>query len=392
MSVSDRLARRELAAHVGPLPEPALTALTDLAGLASIGPWRLRRLMWHHPPEEAWAHLREGGRLHPAVERALDPAVLRALRREAAAAQPGAVLARCCRLGLEALPVSDPRYPCMLRHDPQAPVVLFAAGDLGVLDARRVAIVGTRNATAAGRATATDLGAALGAAGVTVVSGLARGIDGAAHRGVRAAGGPGSAVGVVACGLDHPYPRQNADLWRWVAEAGLLVSEWAPGFTPEAWRFPLRNRVLAALAELLVVVESRDRGGSLITVDAATQRGVPVMAVPGSVRSPASYGTNGLLDVGAHPVRTVDDVLVALGLGHARQARLPFDPRPTPDPFQQRVLDLCRARPCTLDMLVVGLSCSPADAALAAFRLARAGWLEEVGGWFEAAGSRLLAS
>lgn len=392
MSAHDALERRQLAAHVGPLPQPALIALTDLAGLASVSPWRLRRLMWHHPPEEAWALLREGAALHPAVERALEPAAVRALRREAAAARPGAVLDRCVRLGIEALPISDPRYPPMLRHDPQAPVVVFASGDLGVLGARRVAVIGTRNATAAGRATAADLGAALSREGVTVVSGLARGIDGAAHRGVRASGGPGRPVGVVANGLDHPYPRQHTELWRWVGGSGLLVSEWAPGFAPEAWRFPLRNRILAALAELLVVVESRDRGGSLITVEAATKRGVPVMAVPGSVRCTASDGTNGLLEVGAHPVRSADDVFVALGLDHAQQGRLAFDPRPAPDAFQQRLLDLCDARPCTLDMLVVGLACTPADAALAAFRLARGGWLDEVGGWFEPAGSRLLGS
>ena len=197
---------------------------------------------------------------------------------------------------------------------------------------------------------------------------------------------------MVASGLDHPYPRQNAELWRWVADAGLLLSEWAPGFTPEAWRFPLRNRVLAALAELLVVVESRHRGGSLITVEAATARGVPVMAMPGSVRSAASDGTNQLLQAGAPPVRTADDVFAALGLDHARGPGCAGDPRPAPEGVEGRLLDLCTARPCTLDMLVVGLGCSPAEAALAAFRLARAGWLEECGGWFEPCGSRLLAS
>ncbi|HWL44831.1 MAG TPA: DNA-processing protein DprA [Ilumatobacter sp.] len=392
MSGADAAERRDLAAHVGPLPEHALVALTDLAGLPSAGPWRLRRLMWHHPPDEAWCLLRDGGDLHPAVHRALDVSTLRALRREAGLARPGAVLERCARLGVDTVPVSDPRYPEPLRHDAQAPVVLFARGDLAALDARRVAIVGTRNATAAGRATAAELGEELARAGVTVVSGLARGIDGAAHRGARAAGGPGRAVGVVANGLDHPYPRQHTDLWRWVGEAGVLLSEWAPGVTPEPWRFPLRNRILAAIAELLVVVESRDRGGSMITVEAATKRDVPVLAVPGSVRSRASDGTNWLIDQGAQPVRSVDDVLVALGLRNVGQQRLPFGRRPAPDTFQQLVLDLCAARPCTLDMLAVGLGCGPADAALAAFRLARSGWLEEVGGWFEPAGSRLLSA
>lgn len=382
--------RRDLTAHIGPLPEAALVALADLAGLPSTGPGRLRRLLWHHPADEAWELLRAGHELHPAVHRALEPATLRALRAEAARARPGDVLARCARLGIDVVPISDPRYPAMLRHDKQAPVVLFVRGDLTAVDARRVAIVGTRNATAAGRATAAELGAGLAGDGVTVVSGLARGIDGAAHRGVRASGGNGRAVGVVANGLDHPYPRQNAELWRWVGDAGLLVSEWAPGFAPEAWRFPLRNRVIAALAELLVVVESRSSGGSLITVAAAIERSVPVMAVPGSVRCHASDGTNKLLDQGAQPVCSPGDVLAALGLDHSRAT--PSDAKPPLDEFQQRLFDLCVALPCTLDMLAVGLGCAPTEAALAACRLAQAGWLQEVGGWFEPAGSRLVTA
>ena len=159
----------------------------------------------------------------------------------------------------------DPDYPAVLSTIPIPPAVLFVRGRLDVLDARRVAIVGTRNATAAGRATAFELGEALAAHGVAVVSGLARGIDGAAHRGVRSAGG--RAVAVVGNGLDRPYPKQNADLWEWVADNGLLVSEWPPGTQPDAWRFPLRNRIIAALSEVLVVVESRESGGSLITAD-----------------------------------------------------------------------------------------------------------------------------
>lgn len=392
MSIRRGEARRDLRVHDGPLPEPELAALCDLAGLASINPSRLRRLLWHHPPGEAWVQLRSGGAMHPAVARALEPATVAALRRQAAAANVGAVLERCRRLGIEVLPLSDPRFPTTLCHDAEAPVLLFTRGDLAVAGARRAGVIGTRNATAAGRATAADLGAGLSRAGITVVSGLARGIDGAAHRGVRAAAGRGQALGVVGNGLDHPYPRQHTDLWCWVATEGLLVSEWAPGIQPEAWRFPLRNRILAALSEVLVVVESRDRGGSLITVEAASRRGVPVMAVPGSVRSSASDGTNTLLGQGAETVRSADDVVVALGLGTAPQGHLPLDSRPAPDEFQQRLLDLCNARSCTLDMLAVGLDCHPGEAALGAFRLARSGWLTEVAGWFEPTGSRLLGA
>jgi len=250
-------------------------------------------------------------------------------------------------------------------------------------------VIGTRNATAAGRATATDLGHALSEEGIVVVSGLARGIDGAAHRGVRASGGPGRAVAVVGNGLDQPYPNQHSELWEWVGECGLLLSEWPPGVAPEAWRFPLRNRILAALCEVLVVVESRERGGSLITARAAADRSVEVMAVPGSPRSRASSGTNQLLVDGAGPVTSAADVLAMLGLDHRRQSELPFDPRPVPDALQSRVLEACAVEPSTLDMLVGALQVELADAAMAAARLERSGWLVEAGGWFEPAGSRL---
>jgi DNA processing protein len=266
---------------------------------------------------------------------------------------------------------------------------LFVRGDLDVLADRRVGIVGTRHASAAGRATAAELGAALSAASVAVVSGLARGIDAAAHRGIRADPGPGRPVAVVGCGPDVHYPKPNADLWEWVAEAGLLISEWPPGVPPDAWRFPQRNRILAALSEIVVVVESRERGGSLITARAAADRGIEVMAVPGSPRSRASAGTNQLLVDGVAPLTCVDDVLVALGLDHRRQGTLPFDPRRPPDELQRRVLEACEREPSNLDMIVAATGLSITDAALGAARLERSGWLAEAGGWFEPVGSRL---
>ena len=219
----------------------------------------------------------------------------------------------------------DPRFPALLGLDPAPPAVLFVRGDLGVLDARRVGIVGTRNATLAGRQTASALGCDLAAAGVAVVSGLARGIDGAAHRGALAAGegaGVGRPVAVVGNGADRPYPKQNAELWSAVGGRGVLMSEWPPGTPPEAFRFPMRNRILAALCEVLVVVESRERGGSLLTVREALDRSVEVMAVPGSPRNRAAAGTNGLLRDGAAPVTSADDVLASLGLDTGARARL----------------------------------------------------------------------
>jgi DNA processing protein len=252
-----------------------------------------------------------------------------------------------------------------------------------------VGVIGTRHATAAGRATATELGEALAEQGVTVVSGLASGIDGAAHRGVRSSPGPGRALAVVGSGPDVRYPRSNAELWDWVASDGLLISEWPPGTSPDGWRFPQRNRILAALCEVLVVVESRERGGSLITARAAADRSVEVMAVPGSPRCRASAGTNQLLVDGAGPVTSVDDVMTMLGLDHRRQGELPFDPRPTPDSLQSLVLAVCQLQPSTIEMVFAELEATLANVALAMARLERDGWLIEAGGWFESVGSRL---
>lgn len=366
-------------------------ALAVLAGAGVISPVRLRLLLTHHGPTEAIDRLRTGRPLHAMFHRGLPDDRLALLRERVRAASVDAAADACLTHGVEVVPLGDDRYPTHLVHDPEAPVALFVRGDLGLLAQRRVGIVGTRHASAAGRATASDLGAALSAAGVAVVSGLARGIDAAAHRGVRSGDGAGGAVAVVGCGPDVHYPKVNADLWEWVAACGLLISEWPPGIRPDAWRFPQRNRILAALSEVVVVVESRERGGSLITARAAADRDIEVMAVPGSPRSRASSGTNQLLVDGVAPVTSVDDVLVALGLDHRREGQLPFDPRAMPDSVQQLVLDVCGQQPSNLDMIVAQSGLSVTDAALAAARLERAGWLVEVGGWFEPLGSRLCS-
>lgn len=364
-------------------------ALSALAGLHGISPVRLRILLAHHDPVDAFDRLRTCRPLHPMVARGLTAGRLDSWRHQVAHASLDALATANHHAGVDVVAADDPRFPVMLRHDPEPPAVLFVRGDLSALERRRVGIVGTRHASAAGRATASDLGAALASSGVAVVSGLARGIDASAHRGVRSVDAAGIAVGVVGSGLDVPYPKINADLWQWVGSNGLLVSEWPLGTQPDAWRFPQRNRILAACSEVVVVVESRERGGSLITARAAVDRDIEVMAVPGSPRSRASAGTNQLLTEGVAPVTAVDDVLVMLGLDHRREGPLPFDPRPVPDAIQQLVLDACGDGPSNLDMLVTGTGLCVTDAALAAARLERMGWLVEAGGWFEPAGSRL---
>jgi DNA processing protein len=366
--------------------EASRAALIALAALPAMTPRRLRIILQHHSAIEALDRLRRGAAFAPEVEPNDLREMFAALRTQAKAVDPARVLEECAAQQVEVVTKYDPSYPAVLADDPFPPAVIFVRGRLDVLAARRVAIVGTRNATAAGRATAFELGEALAANRVAVVSGLARGIDGAAHRGVRA--GDGQAIGIVGNGLDCPYPKQNADIWQWVAEHGLLVSEWAPGSPPDDFHFPLRNRIIAALAEVLVVVESRQRGGSLITAKAATDRGVTVMAVPGSTRNPACEGTNRLLVEFAPPVTCVDDILVALGLDHSRDLGRAALVGPD-DAMSRDVLDRCAARPHTLDMIAQQLGVSVSDAAVAVSRLEQLGLVVDSGGWFESTQSKL---
>ena len=175
-----------------------------------------------------------------------------------------------------------------------------------------MAVVGARSCSPYGAQVARELARDLAAHGIVVVSGLARGIDGEAHRGALAAGG--LTVAVLGCGIDRDYPRAHAQLASRIAESGLVVSEYPPGVEPAPWRFPARNRIVAGLAKATVVVEARERSGALITADFALELGRDVFAVPGEITSGLSKGTNDLIRQGATPLLAVDDVLDALGI------------------------------------------------------------------------------
>jgi DNA processing protein len=194
---------------------------------------------------------------------------------------------------------------------------------------------------------------------------------------------------VVASGHDVVYPREHRDLWRRVAERGLLLSEAPPGTSPEAYRFPLRNRLIAALSEVVVVVESREHGGSLLTVNEAIMRNVPLMAVPGGVHNRAATGTNQLIRDGAGVVVEAADVLIALALDHRRAAASVTEPRPRPNYADLAVYDTCAGAPRTIDGLALACSLSLVDAAMAVARLEQTGWIQQIDGWFEAVGSPL---
>lgn len=354
-----------------------------LASFPSMTTHRLRLLLRHLAPRQAFA-VAAGQSPPPApIDRLLLDRDL--ARRWADAAQrctPDVVGQRCADLGIGVCVLGQPAYPWVLALDRAAPAVLFHRGDLAALDRRRVGIVGTRNATGAGRAIARRFGRDLAAEGVAVVSGLARGVDGEAHRGVLDAE-EGAPVGVVASGLDVVYPPEHAALWHEVGERGLLLSESPPGTPPEAHRFPLRNRVLAALSEVLLVVESRASGGSLITAREARDRGIDVLVVPGATGSRASEGTNLLARDGAGIALDPTDVLVALGLDSRRRGRGGPDPRVPPLPDDRRLLDLLTGMGRELEELVVRSGRSVADVALALGRLESSGWVSETEGWFE---------
>ena len=205
-------------------------------------------------------------------------------------------------------------YPRSLAaiHDPPRELWIRGDADLALLERPVVALVGARACSAYGRAVARSLARDLAASGVVVVSGLARGIDGEAHRGALEAGGP--TVAVLGCGIDRDYPAAHADLARTIVADGLIVSEYEPGVEPAPWRFPARNRIISGLSLAVVVVEARERSGALITVDFALEQGRDVLVVPGEITSALSSGTNALRRLGAAPALGVDDVLETIGV------------------------------------------------------------------------------
>ncbi|HYN09125.1 MAG TPA: DNA-processing protein DprA [Vicinamibacterales bacterium] len=227
-----------------------------------------------------------------------------------AADQARKVLADAMRLGQSALSCRAEAYPDRLRHIPDPPIILWLRGQTELLDAPAVAIVGSRSATPAGLSVATRLGRELADVGLVVVSGMARGVDAAAHRG--AIDGTGRTIAVLGCGTDVIYPREHHALARQILARGAIVSELPPGTPPRQWHFPLRNRIISGLAQAVVVVEASEKSGSLITAKAALEQGRDVLAVPGNVISGRHRGCHALIKDGARLVETVDDVLEEL--------------------------------------------------------------------------------
>lgn len=286
------------------------------------------------------------------------------------------------RAGARYLFHDSPDYPVLLAESEGAPPILTLRGDLSLAARPAVAIVGARNASAGAVKLARDFGAALADAGLTVVSGLARGIDGAAHRGALSARAfSGATIGVIASGIDIVYPPEHTDLQEEVATRGLLLAEQPPGTEPLARHFPSRNRIIAGLAAGTLVVEAAPRSGSLITARLAGEMGREVMAIPGSPLDSRAHGCNQLIRDGAVLVQSPDDVIELIS-GFAGQPRSSFretaaeyasDEEIAGDPAD--IASLLTAAPVAVDELIRQSEESPASVQLALLELELAGKL-----------------
>ncbi|MEZ5243559.1 MAG: DNA-processing protein DprA [Acidimicrobiales bacterium] len=320
-----------------------------LAALPGAGSVRLGRLLAHDDAEAAW-HTVLAGRVPAEVA----PSPVRAGWKVAAAETDlDAVRDDLRRAGVTATTWHHPAHPPQFVRDIDPAPAAFRRGVLPDPSLPHVAIVGTRRASGIGKEIARELGAGLADAGVVVVSGLALGIDAAAHQGaLLAAATP--PVAVVGSGCDVPYPKANASLWERIASAGAVLGEAPLGARPEPWRFPARNRLIVAMSDLVVVVESRSAGGSLLTVDEAVRRGIDVMAVPGSLRNGAAAGANRLLADGCAPVLETGDIIEALGLDRCGAAarRSAGPQRAAVGDTAAQVLDAIDDGPTSIDELV----------------------------------------
>jgi len=284
---------------------------------------------------------------------------------------------------------ADAEYPAQLLQVPSMPETLWLCGRIAEDDALAVAVVGSRRATPYGLEMAERLGAELGARGITIVSGLARGIDSAAHRGALEAGG--RTIAVLGTGVDVIYPPENRRLARRIAERGAVLSQFAPGTPPLPQHFPARNRIIAGLALGVVVVEAAERSGSLITAGFAAELGREVMAVPGRVTSPESCGAHRLIQDGAALVQGWDDVVAQLPLRWQACVRPCAVPKPTPHDVAwtgewsdgeavRRVYETLGEEPATIDDIIEKSGMTSGRAAALLLELELAGRVRQIDG------------
>ena len=380
MSAGELLPAKTYTEDVDELPVEAW--LVALASLPAVGPARLRALLAIDSPAVVWASL-QGSPAPDLARIAGKRALMEQWHRTAASLDVARLWSWHREHGVGVAALGTPGYPSALAHDVDPPSVVFHKGDPQVVHGPRVAIVGTRRCTRYGSDVAFELGRDLASAGVGVVSGLALGIDAAAHAGaLDAKAAP--PIAVVGNGMDKVYPERNRALWRAVADHGVLLGEAPLGAPPERWRFPARNRIIAALADVVVVVESHASGGAMHTVAEAAGRDRAVLAVPGPVRSSASDGCLELLADGCAPCRDADDVLLALGMSGAETPLL--DARPDPGNIGQHVLDALGWQPADAEQIRCRTGLTMVEVAGAVEELRAAGWVAVSGRWIERVG------
>lgn len=359
--------------------------IVALMSLPHIGPRRIEQLRAQisaggPPARDAdnpdwWAPLLWTAILGGSIEAEVSAEQRDQIHRSAVVMDVGLLWQRHVDAGIRVSTPADSDYPALLRDDPEPPAALFVRGDLSAARQPAVAVVGTRDCTPYGHTIAIEIGSQLAAAGVAVVSGLAMGIDAAAHSGAVQAGGA-PPVAVIAAGFERPTPQSNIGLFRRVVDRGVVVSETPLDAAIARWRFPARNRIIAALADAVIVVESGVTGGSLYTVDEALRRDRPVFAVPGSIHNPASAGTNRLLRDGAFPFLEIDEVLDTVG---ASAAALVPTQRPSLSADATLLLEHVGYEPGPVDEAIAGSGLAVGRAIAALDELLRLGFIVRSG-------------
>jgi DNA processing protein len=279
--------------------------------------------------------------------------------------------------GIQVITWEDASYPHRLSEINQSPPVLYLRGEIEDADGWAVAVVGTRRITVYGRQVTEELAAYLAGRGITVVSGLARGVDGVAHEAALRAGG--RTIAVLGSGIDRIYPPEHELLAGRVAGSGALVSDYPPGTAPDSINFPPRNRIISGLSLATVVIEAGETSGALITATFAAEQGRDVLAVPGNINAPMSKGTNRLIQQGAKPYLKPDDIIEALELelvNEHRQARMTIPP----DALEACILQVLSSQPTHVDEICIqaGLSIDKVSATLTLMELK--GMARQVGG------------
>lgn len=341
--------------------------------VSGIGPVRLRALQEYFGGiDHAWHASAEALR-----QTGLDSRSIQTLVQVRQRLDLDAEMTRIRQAGLTLLTLDDPAYPRLLRETDGAPPLLFVKGEITLQDEWAVAVVGTRSPTNTGKEAARHLAASLAEQGITVISGLAVGIDAAAHEAALQAGG--RTIAVLGCGLDIIYPAQNTKLAQQIIQNGALMSEHPLGTRPEARHFPARNRIVSGLCLGVLVVEAGRESGALITANMASEQGREVFAIPGNIFNPKAFGVNYLIQNGAKLVMTVNDILEELNVQIAAEQRAIQQILPENE-TEQTLLNQLSSDPAHIDEISrsTGLPLPTVSANLALMELK--GLVRQVGG------------